>query len=233
QWHRRFQAVVGFFYSCHFCGAQFGTRNFVSSWELRVEKLSRNLLSLRELLFADMFGEGWISSSLCHRRRLLGTIRIVSYGLGQLCSGSSVLESSRRTCGTGSYLPYTRHGFVKHRPSYLWLFLAAARRSRRLVCRSCRGSSADTDLQGSPRRTPHVDCVGSGDGGLHCFFQDSDLRGRVSPAGCLCHCGMAAAQAVAMANPRRLRGCGCGFTPAGESFLCRTERPIRSFRQRL
>ena len=83
---RCFQAVVGFFHPCNFCGAQFGSRNFVSSWELRVEGLSRNLLSLRELLYPDMFGEGGISSSLRHRRRLLGAVRIVSHRIGQLCA---------------------------------------------------------------------------------------------------------------------------------------------------
>ena len=104
---RCFQAVVGFFHPRNFCGAQFGSRNFVSSWELRVERLSRNLLSLRELLYPDMFGEGGISSSLCHRRRLLGAVRIVSHRIGQLCPGSSLLESRRWTCGARSYFPDT------------------------------------------------------------------------------------------------------------------------------
>ena len=81
-----FKPWSDFFIPCHFCGAQFGSRNFVSSWELRVEGLSRNLLSLRELLYPDMFGEGGISSSLCHRRRLLGAVRIVSHRIGQLCA---------------------------------------------------------------------------------------------------------------------------------------------------
>src|SRR4029077_20854928 len=102
-----FQAVVGFLHPRNFCGAQFGIRNFVASWELRVEGLSRNLLSLRELLYPDMFGEGGISSSLCHRRRLLGTVRIVSRRIGQLCVGPSLLESRRWTGGARSYFPDT------------------------------------------------------------------------------------------------------------------------------
>ena len=122
---------------------------------------------------------------------------------------------------------------VKHCPSHVWLFLAAARRSRRFVwCSSCR-NSADTYRPGSPRRTPRVDSIGSGDRGACCFFQDSDLCRGFSAAGFLCHRGVAAAQAVAMANSWRLRGCRSGSASAGEPFLHRTERPLRSLRKRL
>ena len=115
----------------------------------------------------------------------------------------------------------------------LWLFLAAARRSRRFVwCSSC-WNSANTYRPGSARRTPRVDSIGSGGRRTCCFFQDSDLRRGFSAAGFLCHRGVAAAQAVAMANSWRLRGCRSGSAPAGESFLHRTERPLRSLRQRL
>ena len=44
---------------------------------------------------------------------------------------------------------------------------------------------------------------------------------------------MAAAQKMAMANSWRLRRCRSCYAPAGEPFLCRTERPLRSLRQRL
>src|SRR6266478_7446931 len=101
----RFQAVVGFFHPCYFCGAQFGSRNFVSSWQLRVEGPSRGLLSLRELLYPDMFGEGGLSSGLCQRSRFLGALRIISYWVSQLCPGPSFLESRRRTFGAHSYFP--------------------------------------------------------------------------------------------------------------------------------
>ena len=55
----------------------------------------------------DMLGKSGISSSLCHRHRLLGTVRIVSCRIGQLCPGSSLLESRRWTCGACSYVPDT------------------------------------------------------------------------------------------------------------------------------
>ena len=42
-----------------------------------------------------------------HRRRLLGAVRIVSHRIGQLCPGSSLLESRRWTGGARSYFPDT------------------------------------------------------------------------------------------------------------------------------
>src|SRR5690242_21289526 len=95
----------GFFHPCHLCSAQFGSRNLVSNWELRVEGISSNFLSLRELLYSDMFSKGRISSSLCYRHRFLGAVWIVSHGIGQLCSWSGSLEPRRRTFGIGSYFP--------------------------------------------------------------------------------------------------------------------------------
>ena len=102
-----FKPWSDFFIHATFVARSLGAANFVSSWELRVEGLSRNLLSLRELFYPDMFGEGGISSSLCHRRRLLGAVRIVSHRIGQLCPGSSLLESRRWTGGARSYFPDT------------------------------------------------------------------------------------------------------------------------------
>src|SRR4029079_19477473 len=64
KWHRDFQTLFGFFHSCHFCGAESRPRDSVSSWQLRMEGLSRNLLSLRELLYPHMFGEGGITFGL-------------------------------------------------------------------------------------------------------------------------------------------------------------------------
>ena len=87
--------------------------------------------------------------------------------------------------------------------------------------------------QGVREGRARVDSIGSGDRRACCFFQDSDLRRGFSAAGFLCHRGVAAAQAVAMANSWRLRGCRSGSAPAGESFLHWTERPLRSLRQRL
>jgi hypothetical protein len=49
--------------------------------------VARSLLPLRELLYPDMFGEGGISSSLCHDGGFLGAVRIVSHRTGQLCLG--------------------------------------------------------------------------------------------------------------------------------------------------
>src|SRR6266540_5295649 len=99
--------MVGFFHPLHDGRAQFGGTNFISSWQLRMEGLSRNLLSLRELLHPDMFGEGGISYGLCHGGGFLGALRIISYRVSQLCSGPSLLESRRWTCGVGSYFPDT------------------------------------------------------------------------------------------------------------------------------
>ncbi len=62
-----FKPWSDFFIHATIVARSLGARNFVSSWELRVEGLSRNFLSLRELLYPDMFGESGISSSLCHR----------------------------------------------------------------------------------------------------------------------------------------------------------------------
>ena len=78
-----------------------------------------------------------------------------------------------------------------------------------------------------------LDSIGSGSRRACGFFQDSDLRRGFSAAGFLCHRGVAAAQAVAMANSWRLRGCRSSSAPAGEPFLRWTERPLRSLRQRL
>ena len=84
--------------------------------------------------------------------------------------------------------------------------------------------------QGVREGRASLDSIGSGDRRACCFFQDSDLRRGFSAAGFFCHRGLAAAQAVAMANSWRLRGCRSGSTPAGESFLHWTERPLRSLR---
>ena len=110
---------------------------------------------------------------------------------------------------------------------YFWLQQVAPARS--VCCRDC-WNSAHTYRPRSARRTTCLDSVGSGSRCACCFFQGSDLRGGFSAAVFLCHCGVAAAQAVAMAHSRRLCGCRSGPAPAGEPFLRRTECPLRFLR---
>ena len=84
-----FKPWSDFFIHATIVARSLGTRNFVSSWELRVERLSRNLLSLRELLSRrSCLAKVGSLSSLCHGSRFLGAIRIISHRIGQLCAGS-------------------------------------------------------------------------------------------------------------------------------------------------
>ena len=102
-----FKPWSDFFIHATFVARSLGSETLFQVGNYEWKGFPSNLLSLRELLYPDMFGESGISSSLCHRRRLLGTVRIVSHRIGQLCVGASLLESRSWTGGARSYFPDT------------------------------------------------------------------------------------------------------------------------------
>ena len=188
------QAVVGFFLPRHYRDRQPETSNFVSSRQLRVERVSSDLLSLRQLLTRLVFGQGRARAGLCYRSGFLGAIWIIPHRVSQLCPGDGFLESGSGTSSSHGCPSNTGRRFVEHRPSPLQLFLAPTRCSwRSLWCRN-RRNSANTYRPGSARRTTCLDRVRSGSGCASGSFQGPSLHGGISAAAFLCHSCLATTQ---------------------------------------